>query len=66
MLEFDAAAGQVLPQLHPPLRWQVLNGVLLNHVRVIDPEGEKVGRRVSTRGVTDPSWAELFQERICW
>ena len=55
MLEFDAAAGQVLPQLHPPLRWQVLNGVLLSHVRINDPKGEKVGRRVGSRGVTAPS-----------
>ena len=65
LLDFDAFARQVLPQLRPPLQWQVLNGVLLSHVRVIDPKGEKVGRRVSTRGVTAPSWVEVLQESLC-
>lgn len=65
LLDFDAFARQVLSQLHPPLRWHVLNGVLLNHVRVIDPEGEKVGRRVSTWGVTAPSWVEVLQDSLC-
>ena len=58
MLEFDAAAGQVLPQLHPPLRWQVLHGVLLCHVGVSDPEGERVGRQREggrIRGLCTPS-----------
>jgi hypothetical protein len=44
LLELDAAAGQVLPQLHPALGWQVLDGMLLAHVWVKDPEGEGAGR----------------------
>ena len=44
LLKFDAAAGQVLPKLHPPLWWQVLHGVLLTHVGVADPEREGVSR----------------------
>ena len=43
LLELDAAAGQILPQLHPPLRWQVLDGMLLAHIWVTDPECEGVG-----------------------
>ena len=55
LLKFDAAARQVLPKLHPPLRWQVLHGVLLSHVRVTDPKGEGVGQQGKggrTRGLT--------------
>ena len=57
LLELDAAAGQILPQLHPPLRWQVLDGILLAHMWVTDPECEGVGWQgeggsCGTRGLT--------------
>ena len=43
LLELDTAAGQILPKLHPPLRWQVLDGMLLAHMWVANPECEGVG-----------------------
>jgi hypothetical protein len=57
LLELDRAAGQVLPKLYPPLGWQVLDGMLLAHVGITDPEGEGVGwqgegGRCGTRGLT--------------
>lgn len=57
LLELDGAAGQVLPKLHPPLGWQVLDCMLLAHVGVTDPEGEGVGWEgegggCGTRGLT--------------
>ena len=45
LLKLDASALQVLPQSHPPLEWQVLDGMLHAYVRGSDTEGEGVDRQ---------------------
>jgi hypothetical protein len=75
LLEFDAAAGQLLHHFHLPLRWQVLLGVLLAHDGVVDPglEGfyrqcEEGGRSIWVLTVTCSCTmnVETSQEGLGW